>query len=101
MKDVTEQNAREDRLDASLDGFADLDPAQLAALVDYGIETLGDLLGATRGLTDLEGLRAIRADLPVAAVSLRRTLSDDLLDPFTHDREAMPPMGWIPEEPDR
>ncbi len=75
--------------------------AQLAALADYGIETVGELLGATRGLTDLEGLRAIRAGLVADAIALRATLPEALLDRFALDETPMPSTGWIPGDPRR
>lgn len=87
--------------DAPLADRGSFDDDQLEALSDYGIETLGDLLGATRGLTDLEGLRTIRSDLAAGAVALRATLPDELLERFALDDPPMPATGWIPGEPGR
>lgn len=87
--------------DAPLAERESFDGTQLEALSDFGIETLGELLGATRGLTDLEGLRAIRPGLAAAAVALRGSLPDALLERFALDDTPMPATGWLPGEPGR
>jgi hypothetical protein len=98
---MDERSIPEVSLDARLSTRKEFDAPQRAVLADYGIETVGDLLGATRGLTDLGGLRAIRSDLPVAAVSLRATLPESVLESFAHDDTPMPSTGWISGEPER
>jgi len=94
-------NTTPHELDQVIEDRPEFTPAQRDALRDYGIETVGDLLGATRGLTQLEPLRAIRADLAITAVGLRVALSEELLEPFVRDDAPFPAMGWIPEGGDR
>lgn len=85
--------------DASLGTLSGLDDAQLETLAAHGVETIGDLLGLTRGLTEVDDLDVLRGGLGDAVKALQGSLPDELLDHHANDDEPFPPTGWIPEEP--
>lgn len=72
----------------------------LRLFAEYGFETLGDLLGATCGLTEIEWLRDAHDGAFERAVALRESLPQALLDHHAETPAPMPPMGWFPEEND-
>ena len=86
----------EDRLDG-LDVFT---PRQLEILLDYGVATLGDLLGATRGLSEADRLDAVEPGLGAAAQSLAERIPEAILTEYRDYQAPSRPMGWLPEEND-
>lgn len=82
---------------AETEAFAE---EHLSLLREYGLETVGDLLGATLGLTHVDWLRDVHDGLVERTNALRANLPKPLLDLHTQEQPPLSPMGWFPEEQD-
>jgi len=85
-------------LDQMLSTFGLLNPDQLSALSDYGIATVGDLLGATFGLTECARLDEVLPSMSDAVKSFVEVIPPELTAQFV-ERQPLPgPTGLIEEE---
>lgn len=69
---------------------------QLNALGEYAITTVGELLGATKGLRSIINLNAVLEGLGNSCANLRDQLPGDLIAKYEAD-SPMPATGYKPE----